>query len=149
MAASFNTQCSLNQAVTGKIYCLNQHFLPPATASKFTKDKYIVLKNTQVVIRSNQGNEWVYYWKVLKYTQPSFMGHAFWKENIEDKVKLLGSIVPPKAGWCHSLLYPLPHQESAPLGHTFALPAMKGPLPAELKLRENTEYFTRQQQLKM
>ena len=48
-------------------------------------------------------------------------------------------IAPPRAGRCHSLHYPLPHQESAPLGHTFALPAMKAsPLSAELKLRENT-----------
>ena len=38
-------------------------------------------------------------------------------------------------------LTPLPpsrHQESVPLGHTFTLPAIKGPLPAELKFRENT-----------
>ena len=38
-------------------------------------------------------------------------------------------------------LTPLPpsrHQESLPLGHTFTLPAIKGPLPAELKFRENT-----------
>ena len=27
------------------------------------------------------------------YTQLSFMGHAFWKENIEDSVKLLESNV--------------------------------------------------------
>ena len=47
-------------------------------------------------------------------------------------------IAPPRAGQCHSLHYPLPYQESAPLGHTFALPTMKGPLSAELKLRENT-----------
>ena len=48
-------------------------------------------------------------------------------------------IAPPRAGRCHSLHYPLPHQESAPLGHTFALLAMKaGPLSAELKLVENT-----------
>ena len=47
-------------------------------------------------------------------------------------------IAPPKAGQCHSFHFPLPHQESAPLGHTFALPAIKGPLPGELKLRENT-----------
>ena len=31
-------------------------------------------------------------------------------------------------------------QESAPLAHIFALPAMNGPLPAELKFTENTEY---------
>ena len=48
-------------------------------------------------------------------------------------------IAPPKAGRCHSLHYPLPHQESAPLGYNFVLPAMKGTLPAELKLRENTD----------
>ena len=28
-------------------------------------------------------------WKVLKHTSFSFSGHAFWKENIEDRVKLL------------------------------------------------------------
>ena len=40
-------------------------------------------------------------------------------------------------------LTPLPpslHQESAPLGHSFTLPSMNGPLPAELKFRENTAY---------
>ena len=36
-------QCSPYQAVTGKIYCLKQHFLLPATAQRFT----------QVVIRSD------------------------------------------------------------------------------------------------
>ena len=36
---------------------------------------------------------------------------------------------------------PLPrsrHQTSAPLGHTFTLPAINGPLSVELKFRENT-----------
>ena len=28
------------------------------------------------------------YGKVLKYTQLFFLGHTFWKENIEDRVKL-------------------------------------------------------------
>ena len=95
------------------------------------------------------------------------MGHAFWKENIEDRVKLLESNVlncclkittadlrkiglkmrewrfrelAPKF---HSdvetmsltLLTPSP-KESALLSHFFALPAMNGPLPAELKIRE-------------
>ena len=33
-------------------------------------------------------------WESSKvYTAFLFMGHAFWKENIEDKVKLLGSNV--------------------------------------------------------
>ena len=37
-------------------------------------------------------------------------------------------------------LIPLPNspQESVPLVHIFSLPVMSGPLPAELKLRENT-----------
>jgi len=30
-------QCSPYQAVTGKIYCLKQQFLPPATSWWFTK----------------------------------------------------------------------------------------------------------------
>ena len=37
-------QCSSHQAVTGKIYCLKQHFLPPATAWRFTDNKWVVLK---------------------------------------------------------------------------------------------------------
>ena len=42
-----------------------------------------------------QGNEWIYYGKVSTkvYTAFLFMGHAFWKENIQDQVKLLESIV--------------------------------------------------------
>ena len=32
-------QCSPYQAVTGKIYRLKQHFLPPAAAKRFTKIK--------------------------------------------------------------------------------------------------------------
>ena len=44
----------------------------------------------QVVIRSDQGNEWTY-GKVLEYyTAFLFMGLAFWKKNIEDRLKLLG-----------------------------------------------------------
>ena len=35
-------QCSPLQAVTGKIYRLKQHFLPPATAWSVTKIKYTV-----------------------------------------------------------------------------------------------------------
>ena len=69
------------------------------------------------------------------YTAFLFMGHTFWKENTEDRVKLLGSIVlncylkitmanlcklglkmnqvsknlaPPRAGPCPSLHYPPP-----------------------------------------
>ena len=94
----------------------------------------------------------------------NFTGHTFSKENIEDRVKLLGSnvlncyleittanlrkiglkmnqvsknLAPPRAGPCPSL-----HQESAPPGHSFTLPAMNGPLHAELKhclLRQTLE----------
>ena len=98
----------------------------------------------------------------------NFTGHTFSKENIEDRVKLLGSnvlncylkittanlckiglkmnqvsknLAPPRAGPCPSLHYPPSlHQESAPLGYSFTLPAMNGPLHAELKFRENTAY---------
>ena len=61
-------QCSPYHVVTVKIFCLKQHFLRPATAWRFTKIKQVALKNTQVVLWSNQGNEWMY-GKVLKYTQ--------------------------------------------------------------------------------
>ena len=86
-------QCSPYQAVTVKIFCLKQHFVRPATAWRFTKIKKVALKNTQVVIWSNQGNEWMYGKVLLKvYTAfLFFMGHTFWKENIEDRVKLLKS----------------------------------------------------------
>ena len=60
-----------------------------------TKIKEVLSENLQVVIQSDfhmpQGNEWIY-GKVLKYTLYTaflFMGQAFWKENIEDRVKLL------------------------------------------------------------
>ena len=75
-------------------------------------------------------------WKSTKvYTAFLFMGHAIWKENIEDRVQLLGSnvlncclkittanlrkigltmnyvsknLAPPRAGPCSSLNYPPP-----------------------------------------
>ena len=51
------------------------------------------------------------------------------------------TLAPPRAGPCPSLHFPPSlHQESAPLGHSFTLPAMNGPLHAELKFRENTAY---------
>ena len=109
-------------------------------------------------------------WKGTKvYKAFLFMGHAFWKENVEEGVKLLKSSVLNccvkvttadlrKVGlkireWrfrelapkFHSeveamSLTPLPPspKESAPLAHFFALQAMNGPLPAELKFREIT-----------
>ena len=65
-------QCSPYQAVTGKIYRLKQHFLPPSTAWRFNKIKLVVLKNTQIVIRFDQGNELIY-GTVIKYTQRFFL----------------------------------------------------------------------------
>ena len=47
------TQCSPYQEVTAKSYHLKQHFLPPATAWRFTKWNKVVLKNTLVVLPSD------------------------------------------------------------------------------------------------
>ena len=95
-----------------------------------------------------------------------YMDNAFWKENIEDRVKLLGSnvlncqsskenkmanfrkrgvvlkwgnddsknLAPPRVRPGPSLHYP-------PLPTPPALPAMNGPLPAELKFKENTVFL--------
>ena len=95
-------------------------------------------------------------WKSTKvFTAFLFMGHAFCEENVEDREKLLQSNVlncllkittanlckiglKMRAGPCPSLHYP-PHPRKVCLWHIFfALPVMSGPLPAELKLRENT-----------
>ena len=154
-------QCSLYQVVTGKIYPLKQHFLPPATAWRFTKIK---LWSDPIFTR-----KWKNIWKSTEvYTAFVFMGHTFWKENIEDRVKLLESKVfncclkitmaglreigvkmrewhfrelsswISKQGRAMSRLPP--NQESAPLVYIFALPAMNGPFPADLNFRENTVY---------
>ena len=88
-------QCSPYQAVTGKFYCLSWHFLPPATAWKFTKIKFVVLKSTQVVISDpmnshKEMNE--YNRKVIKYTQLFFLWAThFGKRTFETLVKLLES----------------------------------------------------------
>ena len=154
-------QCSLYQVVTGKIYPLKQHFLPPATAWRFTKIK---LWSDPIFTR-----KWKNIWKSTEvYTAFVFMGHTFWKENVEDRVKLLESKVfncclkvtmaglreigvkmrewhfrelsswISKRGRAMSRLPP--NQESAPLVYIFALPAMNGPFPADLNFRENTVY---------
>ena len=39
----------VSSTVTSQICSLKQHFLPPATAWRFTKIKYVVFKNKQVV----------------------------------------------------------------------------------------------------
>ena len=66
---------------------------------------------------------YIHVWKSTKvYTAFLFMSHAFWKENIEDRVKLLESNVlnfPARAGPCPSLHYA--PQESVPLVHIFGL----------------------------
>ena len=56
------------------------------------------------------------------------------------------NLAPPRVGSCLSLHYPLPPSPSPspsprkvhPWGIFFALPTMNGPLPAEIKFRENT-----------
>ena len=48
----------MSSTLTGKIYGLKQHFLPPATAWRFTKIKYVVLKNKQVVTHKEM-NEYI------------------------------------------------------------------------------------------
>ena len=81
------------------------------------------------------------------------MGHAFWKENIEDRVKLLQSIVlnccvKVKVGRfvqnrnniSENLAHKFPSKGGARKVHHwcifFALPAMNGALTAELTFRE-------------
>ena len=80
--------CSPYQVVTGKIYHLKQHFLLRATAWRFTKIK---LWSDPIFTRIEM-NECI--WKSTKiYRAFVFMGHSFWKENIEERVKLLESKV--------------------------------------------------------
>ena len=51
------------------------------------------------------------------------------------------NLAPLRVGPRASLHYPTPPQENVPLGHIFSLLAMNGPLPAQAKIRENTEYI--------
>ena len=67
-------QCSPYQVVTSKIYCLKQNFLPPASTWSFTKIKWVVLKNMEVVIQSDEGNENEYAEKYLSIHSFSFYG---------------------------------------------------------------------------
>ena len=154
-------QCSLYQVVTGKIYPLKQHFLPPATAWRFTKIK---LWSDPIFTR-----KWKNIWKSTEvYTAFVFMGHTFWKENIEDRVKLLESKVfncclkitmaglreigvkmrewhfRELSSWISKrgrAMSCLPPTRKVHLWCIFfALPAMNGPFPADLNFRENTVY---------
>ena len=69
-------QYSPYQAVTGKIYHLKQHFLPPASCD--TSCDLI------------WSRKWINTWKCTKvYTVFLFTGHAFWKENIWRQSKIL------------------------------------------------------------
>ena len=49
------------------------------------------------------------------------------------------NLAPTRVGPCPSLHYPPPLRNVHLWGIFFALPAMNGPLPAELKFRENTD----------
>ena len=64
---------------------------PFESFSIYNQDTTIVLKNMQVVIRSadshKEMNEYMKSTRV--YTAFLLPGQAFWKENIEDRVKLL------------------------------------------------------------
>ena len=60
------TQCSPYQAVTGKIYRLKQHFLPPTTAF-LPKLNNFFKKNMQVVIRSDPHNKMNEYMEKYNY----------------------------------------------------------------------------------
>ena len=75
-------------AVTGKIYGLQPH-------EGLLKLKKVDLKKSEVVIQSDshKENEYgKYIWKRTKvYTAFLFIGHTFWKESSEDRVKLLES----------------------------------------------------------
>ena len=87
--------------------------------------------------------------KYLSIHSFSVMGHTFWKENVEDRVKLLELNVLNKNELGNDVSedlapkfpFNVPHSTtpSTPQGHLFfALLAMNGPLPAEPKCRENT-----------
>ena len=72
--------------ITGKIYRLKQHFLLLATAWRFTKIK---LWSDPFLTR-----KWMNICKSTKvYTAFVFMNHSCWKQNIEERVKLLESKV--------------------------------------------------------
>ena len=108
-------------------------------------------------------------WKsTIVYTAFVFMGHSFWKENIEERVKLLESKVfncclkitmanlwkigvkmreghfRELGSWISKRGRAMSHFPSARKVHLwcifFALPAMNGPFPADLNFRENTVF---------
>ena len=89
----WNQQQSLHQALTGKIYHLKQQFLLPAMAWRFTKINKVDFKKRKLwptnLILTRKMNKYI--WKGIKIYTPFFMSHAFWKENIEDRVKFLES----------------------------------------------------------
>ena len=81
-------------------------FLPPTTTWRFTKIKYyVVLKNTQVVIQSDQGNEWINYMeKYCKNTQLLFLRACIlekerWRQGKIIGIKRLKLLSEDNNGW--------------------------------------------------
>ena len=72
-------QCSPYQTVTGKIYCLKQQYSYSLQPLKgLLKLNIIFLKNSQVVIWSGQGNEWICA-KVLNYNVYTAFFYRPWR----------------------------------------------------------------------
>ena len=67
-------------------------FVLPTTGWRFTKIKYyVVLKNTQVVIQSDQGNEWINYMeKYRKETQLLFLRACILEKECWRQGKIIG-----------------------------------------------------------
>ena len=72
----------------------------------------------------------------LKITMPNLH-----KIGLKMRELCFKNLAPLRVGPRASLHYPTPPQENVPLGHIFSLLAMNGPLPAQAKIRENTEYI--------
>ena len=75
------TQCSPYQALTGKIYRLQVYYNLRRRVKKYASELW-----SNLILTS----KWMNIWKSTKvYTAFLFMGHAFWKERIEDS-KIIG-----------------------------------------------------------
>ena len=137
-------QCSPHQAVAGKIYRLkhsNSYCLQPLQGLLKLNEllKKIIHNASCDLIQSDQGNE--IYQKTLKYTQLLLLWTA--RKVLESNIcKLMSK--DNNCRFCPSLHYPPPPTPSqfppgkCTSGAFFALPAMNGPLPAELKFKGNT-----------
>ena len=85
------SQCSPYQEVTSKIYRLKQHFLPLATAWRFTKIKYVVLKICKFWSDLILSRKWMNIWKSTKAYQlflfwPCILEREHWRQG-----KIIGS----------------------------------------------------------